>query len=64
MAMRIRHRAIMCTGMKQWIARHDTAVFLVVTYAISWPLWLVSGALTRTPIRIPDLPWLVGRPES
>lgn len=37
--------------MKQWIARHDTAVFLIVTYCISWPLWLALWALftTRTP---------------
>jgi membrane protease YdiL (CAAX protease family) len=47
--------------MKQWIARHDTAVFLLVTYGISWPLWLASGALTRTPVRIPDLSWLVAQ---
>lgn len=46
---------------KQWIARHDTAVFLGLTYGISWPLWLASGALTRTPIRIPDLSWLVAQ---
>jgi hypothetical protein len=48
-------------GMKQWIARHHTAVFLVLTYGISWPLWLASGALTCTPIRIPDLSWLVAQ---
>ncbi len=47
--------------MKQWIARHDTAVFLVLTYALSWPLWFVSGALSRTPVRAPDLSWLVAQ---
>jgi membrane protease YdiL (CAAX protease family) len=47
--------------MKQWIARHDTAVFLILTYGISWPLWLVSGALSRTTVRAPDLHWLVAQ---
>ncbi|MEW6369043.1 MAG: type II CAAX endopeptidase family protein [Acidobacteriota bacterium] len=47
--------------MRQWVARHDTAVFLIVTYGISWPLWFVSGTLTRTPIRAPDLSWLVAQ---
>lgn len=47
--------------MRQWIARHDTAVFLILTYGISWPLWLVSGALSRTPVRTPDLRWLVAQ---
>ena len=47
--------------MKQWITRHDTAVFLILTYGISWPLWLVSGALSRTPVRAPDLSWLVAQ---
>jgi membrane protease YdiL (CAAX protease family) len=32
-----------------------------VTYGISWPLWLLSGALGRTPIRTPDLAWLVAQ---
>jgi membrane protease YdiL (CAAX protease family) len=47
--------------MKHWIARHDTAVFLIITYGISWPLWLFSGALSRTPIRAPDLSWLIAQ---
>jgi membrane protease YdiL (CAAX protease family) len=44
-----------------WVARHDTATFLVITYGISWPLWILSGALGRTPIRAPDLAWLVAQ---
>lgn len=47
--------------MTGWVTRHDTAAFLIVTFGISWPLWLVSGALTRTPIRAPDLAWLVAQ---
>ena len=47
--------------MKQWIARHDTSVFLILTFGISWPLWLLSGALQRTPIRAPDLSWLAAQ---
>jgi len=47
--------------MRQWVASHDTAVFLVLTYGISWPLWIVSGALSRAPIRAPDLSWLVAQ---
>jgi membrane protease YdiL (CAAX protease family) len=47
--------------MKRWIERHDTVAFLVVTFGISWPLWFASGALTRTPIRIPDISWLVAQ---
>jgi membrane protease YdiL (CAAX protease family) len=47
--------------MKQWVAQHDTAVFLFLTFGIAWPLWLVSGTLSRTPIRAPDLPWLVAQ---
>ncbi|MGE5360571.1 MAG: type II CAAX prenyl endopeptidase Rce1 family protein, partial [Bacteroidales bacterium] len=47
--------------MKQLVARHDTAAFLILTYAVSWPLWLASGALWRTPIRAPDLSWLIAQ---
>jgi membrane protease YdiL (CAAX protease family) len=47
--------------MKEWVERHNTAVFLIATFGTSWPLWLVSGALTRTPIRAPDLAWLVAQ---
>jgi membrane protease YdiL (CAAX protease family) len=47
--------------MKQWVARHDTAAFVVLTYGLSWPLWLASGALGRTPVRTPDLRWLVAQ---
>ena len=46
---------------KDWVARHDTATFLVITYGISWPLWILSGALGRAPIRAPDLAWLVAQ---
>ena len=47
--------------MKQWIARHDTAAFLVLTFGISWPLWLVSGALQRMPVMAPSLSWFVAQ---
>jgi membrane protease YdiL (CAAX protease family) len=47
--------------MKGWVARHDTAVFLGLTYGIAWPLWLASGVLGRAVIRAPDLPWLVAQ---
>jgi len=47
--------------MKSWIARHDTTVFLILTYGISWPLWFVSGSLSRTPIRAPDSSWLLAQ---
>ena len=47
--------------MRQWAARHDTAAFIILTYIISWPLWLLSGALSRTPVRAPDIPWLVAQ---
>ena len=47
--------------MKQWIAQHDTAAFLLITFGISWPLWLASGTLSRTPIRSPDLSWFVAQ---
>jgi len=47
--------------MRQLIARHDTTAFLILTYALSWPLWLASGALSRTPVRAPDLSWLVAQ---
>jgi membrane protease YdiL (CAAX protease family) len=47
--------------MTRLIARHGTAVFLVLTYALSWPLWLMSGALGRPNIRTPDFPWLVAQ---
>ena len=49
------------SGLARWVARHDTAVFLAVTFGVSWPLWLVSGALSRTPVRAPDLRWLVAQ---
>jgi uncharacterized protein len=47
--------------MKQWIAQHNTSAFLLITFGISWLLWLASGALSRTPIRSPDLSWLVAQ---
>lgn len=47
--------------MKQWIARHDTAAFLVLTFGISWPVWLLSGALQRTPVMAPTLAWFVAQ---
>ncbi len=47
--------------MKPWIVRHDTTVFLLLTFGISWPLWLVSGVLSRTPIRTPDISWLLAQ---
>ena len=47
--------------MKPWIVRHETTVFLLLTFGISWPLWLASGALVHTPIRTPDLSWLVAQ---
>jgi membrane protease YdiL (CAAX protease family) len=46
---------------KRWVANHDTATYLALTFGIAWPLWLVSGALTRTPVRAPDLSWLVAQ---
>ena len=47
--------------MKQWIAQHDTVTFLILTFGVAWPLWLVSGVLSRTLIRTPDLHWLVAQ---
>jgi hypothetical protein len=47
--------------MTRRVARHGTAVFLVLTYALSWPLWLLSGALRRPNIRTPDFHWLVAQ---
>lgn len=47
--------------MRRWIARHDTAAFLLLTFGVSWPLWLVSGALRRTPVMAPSFPWFVAQ---
>jgi membrane protease YdiL (CAAX protease family) len=46
---------------KNVIARHETTAFLLLTFGISWPLWMLSGALERDLIRTPDLRWLVAQ---
>lgn len=46
---------------RQWVARHSSAAFLLVTFGLAWPLWVASGALGRTPVRAPDLSWLVAQ---
>ena len=46
---------------ERWVARHDSAAFLLVTFGIAWPLWFASGALGRTPVRAPDLSWFVAQ---
>jgi membrane protease YdiL (CAAX protease family) len=46
---------------RRWIARHDTASFLILTYVLSWPLWLASGVLQRTPMMAPNLPWWIAQ---
>jgi len=48
-------------NMKRWIARNDTSAFLLLTFGISWPLWLVSGALQRTSVVAPSVPWFVAQ---
>jgi membrane protease YdiL (CAAX protease family) len=47
--------------MKNWIVRHETATFLVLTFGLSWPLWFASGTLGRQVIRAPDLSWLLAQ---
>ena len=47
--------------MRNWIARHETAAFLGLTFGLSWPLWIASGALGRDDIRQPDLRWLLAQ---
>jgi membrane protease YdiL (CAAX protease family) len=48
-------------SIEKWVARHDSAAFLLVTFGIAWPLWFASGALGRTPVRAPDLSWFVAQ---
>lgn len=47
--------------MKQWVAQHDTASFVFLTFACSWPLWFASGVLGRSPLHAPDYPWLIAQ---
>lgn len=47
--------------MRAWVERHETAAFVGLTFALSWPLWFASGTLGRTPVRAPDLAWLVAQ---
>lgn len=47
--------------MKQWVARHSTAAFLILTFGVSWPLWLASGALQKTPVMAPNTSWFVAQ---
>ena len=47
--------------MRQWVARHESAAFLILTFGISWPLWLVSGALQKTPVMAPNPSWWVAQ---
>ena len=46
---------------RRWVAAHDSAAFLLLTFGVAWPLWFVSGALGRTPIRAPDTAWFVAQ---
>lgn len=47
--------------MKSLVARHETVAFLLVTFGVSWPLWILSGILGRETVRAPDLRWLVAQ---
>ena len=47
--------------MRRWVGRHDTAAFLALTFGVSWPLWLASGALQRTPVMAPTVAWFVAQ---
>lgn len=47
--------------MRRWVARYDTAVFLALTFGVSWPLWLASGALQKTPVMAPNLSWWIAQ---
>lgn len=43
------------------MVRHDTAAFLILTFGVSWPLWLTSGALQQTPVMAPNVSWFVAQ---
>jgi membrane protease YdiL (CAAX protease family) len=45
----------------RWVASHDSAAFLLLTFGLAWPLWFASGALGRAPIRAPDLSWFIAQ---
>lgn len=47
--------------MRSFFQRHETAAFLLLTFGISWPLWIASGTLRREPVRQPDSAWLLAQ---
>jgi hypothetical protein len=47
--------------MRAWVERHDTVAFVFLTFGFSWPMWMASSVLNRTPVRAPDLSWWVAQ---
>lgn len=43
------------------VARHETIAFLLLTFGISWPLWIASGVLGRAGTLQVDLRWWVAQ---
>lgn len=47
--------------MRDLVRRHETGVFLALTFSLAWVLWLLSGVLGRPDVRAPDLRWAVAQ---
>jgi membrane protease YdiL (CAAX protease family) len=47
--------------MTRFTERHLLALFLLVTFALSWPLWIASGVLSRTGAYPADPAWLLAQ---
>ena len=47
--------------MRELVRRHETVVFVALTFGLSWPLWVLSGVLGRVDLRTPDLRWVVAQ---
>lgn len=48
--------------MKRTISKHALAIFLILTFLLSWALWLVSGVLNKPiPSETRDYAWLIAQ---
>jgi hypothetical protein len=47
--------------MGDFVRRHETGVFVTLTFGLAWALWLLSGILGRADLRTPDWRWAVAQ---
>ena len=47
--------------MRDLVRRHETGVFVTLTFSLAWALWLLSGTLGRSDLRPPNWRWAVAQ---